>query len=454
MSATFASPPDRKCQVTTTQYLRVFARFWPLVVLCAAAGLVLGILFATPSSPPTKYVSTSSVLVTGTPATESGAADASQTTVLAQQRMATYADIASGPTLAKDILKDSDVRLSAAQLEDRIDVVVPASSSVLRISVTDTDPDRAKLLASRAGPAVVHIVDDVENLKGRDFALLRARVVVDASTPIALPVEVAPPAWRNPVLGTAGGLLLGLALAVAVSRLDPRLTDEGAVSEALEAPVLGNLPAAGPGKSRIGPRRNTQGWDASVRELRTNVFFRQRGPDHCLTVAVTSPRPDDRVLEIVCDVATALVDTGARVLLVDADLRRPHPVPLLGQAAQDAPGLAAHLAGTDADEELIWHDAQSGCYVLPAGAPPASPEGLLHLEAFAALLDDAAQRFDFVLVATPAMNVGTDTLAVAARCDGTLLAVRPHRTTLSQAASARGQLDRVDAELMGAVLLT
>ncbi len=85
--------------MTTTQYLRTFARFWRLVALCVVLGLVVPLVIGAFAS--STYVASTSVLVTGTAATQTGSADAYQSTILAQQRMATYADVARGPALAR-----------------------------------------------------------------------------------------------------------------------------------------------------------------------------------------------------------------------------------------------------------------------------------------------------------------------------------------------------------------
>jgi succinoglycan biosynthesis transport protein ExoP len=439
--------------VTTTQYLRVFARFWPIVALCALVGVVVPALGAVGSAP-TKYVSTTSVLVSGTAATQSGAADASQTTILAQERMATYAGVADGPTLAEDVLDGHHTHLSLAQLQRRIDVVVPQGSSVMRISVTDTDAHRAQLLASRAGTAAVHIIEDLEKVKGRDFALLHARVVVDATTPTEVPREAAAPGWRNPALGAAAGLLLGMALAVALSRLDPRVGDAEAVEELLEIPVLGVLPGPGSRAPRWGTRPRTQGWDDSVRRLRTNIFFHHPGPERCLTLALTAPHPVGVLPRIGGAVSAALAGTGDRVLLVEADLDEPSDARVFDQYVDSSLGLSAYLAGLSTEDEVIRHDDASGIDVVAAGDPPVNPADLLHSQAFATLMENAAKRYDFVLVNTPAMSVGTDAVAVAARCDGALLVVVRGRTREAQLLDAREQLRRVDAPLLGAVLIS
>jgi capsular exopolysaccharide synthesis family protein len=325
---------------------------------------------------------------------------------------------------------------------------------VMRISVTDTDAHRAQLLASRAGTAAVHIIEDLEKVKGRDFALLRARVVTDATTPVEVPGEAAAPGWRNPALGAAGGLLLGMALAVALSRLDPRVGDAEAVEELLGIPVLGVLPGSGSRTPRWAPRPRTEGWEDSVRRLRTNIFFHHPGPERCLTLALTAPHRVGELPRIGGAVAAALADTGGNVLLVEADLDEPPDARVFDQYADSSSGLSAYLAGESTEEEAVQHDHASGLDVVAAGDPPGNGADLLHSQAFATLMENAAKRYDFVMVNTPAMSVGTDAAAVAARCDRALLVAVLGRTREAQLLDAREQLLRVDASLLGVVLLS
>lgn len=409
--------------MTTTQYLRAFARSWWLIGLCVVVGTVLPMLVTSTAK---KYVSSTSVVVTGTPGTQGAASDAYQVTLLAQQRMSTYEDVASSPQLAQVMLEDYDTDLTATQLTDRITAVVQGSSTVLRITVEDTEANRAQLLAGRAGDAMVDIIDRLEKVQGQSSILLKAKVLAQASAPSVSGTT----AWRNPSLGGATGLLVGLALAVAISRLNPRLRDPDTVADLVGAPVLGLLPMAR-SKGRLTKRRHRSRHDEAVREIRTGIFFLRKDTDGCLTVAIISATQVPGLARITRSVAEALVDTGARVLVVEVEL--------------DAPD--------DVSARIAQHDEAAGFDVVRAGTASAPGIDVFGPQGFAALLGDATEHYDYVLVTAPAKASGTDAAAVAARCSATVLVVRTG-TRETQLRDALRHLKGVDASVRGVVLLT
>ena len=191
-----------------------------------------------------------------------------------------------------------------------------------------------------------------------------------------------------------------------------------------------------------------------MRQLRTSVYFLHPGPDGCLTLALTSPRPLEQLPQIAGDVAASLVDAGARVLLVQADLHGTAGTPLLGAESDGHPGLADYLDGSSTDEAVIQHHEATGVDVVPAGTTPADPADLLHSEELATLLQKAEQHYDYVLVTTAATSLGTDAAAVAARCDGALVVVARRGSRRRDVRSALTQLERVDAPVLGGVFLS
>lgn len=408
--------------MTATQYIRAFVRFWWIIGFCAIVGVVLPIVVV--SHTPRNYVSSINVLVTGTPTTQASAADASLATTLAVQRVPTYSDIARSPVLAERVLMDLDTDISAAQLSERTTAVVQANSTVLKISIKDTQADRARLLASRAAKEMVAIIDRLEREQAQSSAILEAKVVGDASAP-----AVSTPAWRNPSLGGAAGLLVGLALAVGISRLDPRLRDPDIVAGQVGAPVLGLVPRSRRSRRpRNHPDRSR--YDDAVQEVRTGIFFLRKDTDRCLTVAITSPSPVAGASRITGSIAEALAATGARVLVVEAD-----------------------FAGTDVTGNSLQHDQASGVDFVPAVSASGPGTDLLHGKGFASLLEEASERYDYVLVNAPATSVGTDASAVAARCRVTVLVMQSD-TRERQLREGLRHLRGVHAEVGGVVLLT
>ena len=155
-----------------------------------------------------------------------------------------------------------------------------------------------------------------------------------------------------------------------------------------------------------------------------------------------------RVAQVGGAIAAALADTGARVLLVQADLHETAQPPLLDEQGEESAGLAAYLSGATPAESAIWRDTSSGVDVVPAGFEPTNADDLLHSEAFATLLDDVAKRYEFVLVTTPprlaARTPPLSPLVATARCWSS----PPARRSLS-CSPRETQLQRVDAHVLG-----
>lgn len=433
--------------MTPLQYVRAVLRFWWLVLPCVAIGIPVASTFV--ATTPSTYTSSSSILVAPTPLGGSTSSEKYATNQLAQQRMFTYEGLAAGAELVDAVRQGLGTDTTPAEVRRDIVITVPDNSTVLNIVARAGSQSTAEKIASLTAASLTKIINRLENASGPQNALLRARVTTLAgSTTTVTP----PPEWRNAALGGVGGLIVGLALAVIASRLDPRLREDETVAEVVAAPVLGVLPMRTRSAAQFADRSQGRFHD-SVRELRTSLFFRNPRGDACFTVALTSPRQVEGASVVAGDLAAALVETGARVLLVVADLHGQGQAPLMEELAHEPTGLATYLTGASTADEVIWRDELSGVDVLPAGQDTEGAGDLLHSKAFAALLHDVAQSYDFVLVTTPPTSPGTDALAVAARCDGTVLMV-PARTRKKQLRTARVMLDRVDARILGSVRLT
>lgn len=422
--------------MTPVQYLRAFARGWWIIGLCVVAGTALTLLLDQLAT--STYTSTSSVLVSPVRTAKTTSSEAYSADLLAQQRMASYVEIAEGDSVAQDVVDRLDLDLTPAQLEDRIAVSAPTGTTLLTITVRDPQADEAQQIAAQAAESVATVIDRFEATRSEGRPVLRAAVVGQEQPPAS---ATAAPAWRNPVVGALASLLVGLGLAVVVARLDRRLRDEDEVADALGAPVLGVLP--GPAEQH----------EDAVRELRTSLFFLHPGTDGCLSVAISSPHAVEGVPQLSSAVARALADTGARVLLVEGDLLDHRLADLLGLEAQGA-GLTDYLAGAGTVDDVTRKHTASGVDVVVAGTSPANPADVLHSPALGRLVEDAAQRYDFVLVTAPPTTVGTDAAALAARCDGVLLTVVRVRTTRPEVLAARTQFERVHAPVLGAVLVS
>lgn len=167
------------------------------------------------------------------------------------------------------------------------------------------------------------------------------------------------------------------------------------------------------------------------------------------TIGITSAAAGEGKSTTVANLAVALAQGGRRVIVVDADLRRPGQHTLFGLERQE--GLANVLLGEHAHLPLR-DTAASGVRLLTSGTISADPLEALGSRRFDQVLALARAQADFVLVDTPPAGALADAAMLAPRLEGVLLVVSAGRTKRDMARRAREQLERVNANLLGVVL--
>jgi capsular exopolysaccharide synthesis family protein len=167
------------------------------------------------------------------------------------------------------------------------------------------------------------------------------------------------------------------------------------------------------------------------------------------TIGITSAAEGEGKSTTVANLAVALAQNGRRVIVVDADLRRPGQHVLF--AVERDGGLADVLLGGETDLPLQETQA-AGVRVLSSGSTPANPLEVLASRRFDQVMALARAQAEFVLVDTPPAGALADTAMVAPRLDAMLLVVSAGRTKRDLARRAREQLERVNANLLGVIL--
>jgi non-specific protein-tyrosine kinase len=170
---------------------------------------------------------------------------------------------------------------------------------------------------------------------------------------------------------------------------------------------------------------------------------------HLQTIGVTSAAAGEGKSTTVANLAVALAEGGRRVIVVDADLRRPGLHTLFGLERQD--GLASMLLGEQSHLPL-QDTAAPGVRLLASGPTPPNPIEVLVSRRLDHILALARAQADFVLIDTAPAGALADTAALAPRLDGMLLVVSAGRTKRDLARRAREQLERVHATILGVVL--
>jgi capsular exopolysaccharide synthesis family protein len=167
-------------------------------------------------------------------------------------------------------------------------------------------------------------------------------------------------------------------------------------------------------------------------------------------LAVTSSLPAEGKSTVSGNLAVALAETGARVLLVDADLRRPAIAELLG--VEGGVGLTTVLAGAARVEDVVQDWGGKQLQVLASGPVPPNPAELLGSPAMRGLLEDLRGRYDHVVIDTAPLLPVADAAVLSRLVDGTLLVAQAGRVRRAELTRALGNLDQVSARVLGIVL--
>ena len=254
--------------------------------------------------------------------------------------------------------------------------------------------------------------------------------------------------------------LLALICAFLVENADIRIRSWSDLEERLGFKVLGVLPViAREGKNnKPEDMRNrdfymhlnpNSGVAESYRTLRTNLLF--MGTDRPLhTLLVTSAAPSEGKSTVAINTAVSMAASGKRILLVEADMRRPR----LARSfhLEDDRGLSTWLAVGGKGDEHIQASSVPGVDLLVCGPIPPNPAELLHSKRFEAVLAEMKANYDTVIFDSPPVLPVADSLSLANRLDGCVIVVRAGRTTRHMLRDCKRQLVAVRAPVLGAVL--
>lgn len=187
----------------------------------------------------------------------------------------------------------------------------------------------------------------------------------------------------------------------------------------------------------------------AFRVLRSNIQF--AAVDRPLrSIMITSAGPGEGKSTTLANLGVALAQSGARVALVDADLRRPrlHGFFRLGRGM----GLSTVVLGRQKLGEALQETQIENLRLLAAGPLPPNPSELLASESFVQVLGELGAEHDYVLVDAPPVIAVADASIIAARVDGVLLVVQLGRVPKPMALRAKEQLRNARANLLGVVL--
>lgn len=368
-------------------------------------------------------------------------------------------------TAALAAVNDAQAEVDRLQDQRDDDIALPASAARdAAISNTDAALSTARTLYNLA------VAQEREVRRQLDLAERAVATKVDSARLLRQATEPSIPSGlsRN-VLGIAGlimGLVAGVILAIVLDRLDSTARDEQSVNLALGAGVLAQVPrlplSARSGSSSLimlsgAKAGRVQQARESYRRLRSTAQFlasNQAEPGRALMLMITSAFPGEGKSVTSANLAIALAQSGSRVVLINADMRRPSLEPMFG--VDSASGLSLFLGGT-AEHSLeglgaIELEQLPNFWLIPAGPTPANPAELLNSPRLKSVLADLESAVDYVIIDCPPVLSASDPLTVAQHVDGVIVVVDSRRTETDDLLQVRTDLENTGSKVVGAVL--
>ena len=434
-------------------YLRAFRRFWWLIVVVAVIGAAGGYVWSLVATP--KYASTAQLFVTTQSGTSVG--DAYQNNLFSQERVKSYASLATSRQVAARAVEQLKSTMSADDLRSKISAAPVLNTVLLDVTATDADPVAAQTYANAVADQLVQLVSELETSRRGGTPAAGAILVDDADYPSS---ASGPSLVTRIGLGVVAGLALGVIAVIVLALVDTRVRRRERVEDIAGSLVLGEVVAdpKRPGVPVLDPAAGGELVER-VRQLATNLrFARTAAGGRPVVVAVTSPAHGDGRSTLAIDLAAVLAESGRRVLLVDGDLLTPTLADRLlssdpGGRGRPTRGLSTVLLGDDTlDDAVITRVGGHPFALLPAGPVPTSRGRLWGADRAQQVFADLAVRFDHVVVDTPPLGVCTDGAIAAALGDGAVVLARLGHTRSSALRRGLESLTTAHAEFLGVVV--
>lgn len=271
---------------------------------------------------------------------------------------------------------------------------------------------------------------------------------------------IAPRKAMNLLMGGFLGVIGGAGLALLLHRRDIRLRSISAIRAIFPYTLLGTIPLFPNAKESLGDRLNTGAQHLFVRDdpksavsemyrmINTNLrFSRSEG---LKVMVITSSLPGEGKSTTLANLALAISELGARVLLIDADMRRPTQHQLW--EIPNRLGLSHVLVEWTQDQKLPFIEVEPNLHVLASGSCPPNPLALIDSSKMKTLMLNLRSEYDYILIDAPPITVASDVVLLGAIADGMILVGRPEVANRPAAQATLDTLIQSQLDILGLVV--
>lgn len=426
-------------------YMRILRKNWILLLIGIVLGAAGGYANAALATP--MYDSNSKLYVS-VQNDGSASGDLVQGTSYARQVVTNYIEVIPTGRVLEPVISELDLDLTVPQLARNITVYSPANSVLLNITVSNADPELAAQIANSVAESFTEVAQSPIANEQPDGTSPIKVTVLDLAAPALHPSSPSYP--MNIALGILLGLALALAVAVVRHLLDNRINSANDIEAITKQPLLGAIvkdPDAA--STMLVVHKDPQNPRAEAyRSIRTNLQFLDLGSENHSFV-ISSSKPGEAKTTSSVNIALALAETGARVALIDGDLRRPRVAKFFGMEPEI--GLSGVLTGQTELVDSLQRFANTSLYVLAAGPIPPNPSELLGSHAMDQTLAALNEHFDYVLIDSPPILAVTDSAVLSKKTAGVIFICAAGATKRAELESALKTLKGAGGNVLGVV---
>ena len=441
-----AEPDDA---LTLTRIARIIRRFWLFIAILTVLGA--GAAYAISKAETPLYSADSSVYFSLRQSASN--TDLNQGAAYTQAQMLSFAQLATSDITLQRVINGLELHTTSNKLARDISVTSPQNTVILNISVSSpsaiTAARIANSVASNLATVVVELAPaDDAAVGGKSSPTVSAKVIDPAVTP---KTQTSPNKSRDAAIGGLLGLLVAIIASILFTRLDTRVRSVEAVESVTDTPVLGQIGKLQPNAdSRPVMVRAPNSEEAEFfRRARAGMRFASIDKD-VRVILITSGVPGEGKTTFSVNLALAMAETNARVLLLDADFRRPRVASALG--LEGAIGLTTVLIDGVTLAEARRPYGTTTLDLLLAGDVPPNPSELLSSARLAQVLAELSTEYDVIIVdSAPVLSVA-DATFLAPHVDLTILMVDTSKIRKAQLAKSIRSLEVAGAHISGIVL--
>lgn len=448
------------------KFLNVLRKHFKYLIAGLLIGALAGWAFAN-YAVPKKYRSYVDLYITNKKELDSDSVNYNDLSS-AQKLAETYAVILQSSEVTQNVMKRIPGRISADELLKGTSFTSVQNTEVLRINVQTKDPELSKDVCDAYMLTAQEALDSI----------VGAGAVKVISKPQVFRTPSSPSIPQYTVIGGAIGLLLMVAVSFLRMIDSRRITDEKMLAETYSFPVLGSVPdffqfsrALGISKGDVKKSQKLKEKNPNnvkiktlatvlsdntpfpIREayngIRSNILFSLSNMKNGIIV-VTSPCANDLKTTTSINLAITLAQIGAKVLLIDSDLRNPSVFRQLKTSNQK--GLSKVVVGRDRFENAVVRNVAPGMDFLSAGPSTQRPSELLGSGNMMRFLKKQAYFYDFVILDTSPLDAVSDSLSLASVAAGYILVVRENKTTMDELEKAVRAIQMANGSILGLVL--